>query len=177
MTADLTAPTERRPTGAADPLALDVGLLVLRIFFGGLMFVHGSQKLFGWFNGPGWHQTTTGFDHMGYNPGRVFGTLAGLCEFTGGALLLLGLFTPLAAAIALGTMINAMNVTWHHGLEGYEGALLFGVAATALAFTGPGRFSLDHNRPWARHGLAWGIAAIALAVIAAVITLVFKWAF
>ncbi|MGY2062721.1 DoxX family protein, partial [Nocardia gipuzkoensis] len=145
MTVNLTAGSDRRVSGGTDTLALDIGLLVLRVFFGGLLFVHGSQKLFGWFNGQGWRQTTAGFEHMGYNPGKLFGTLAGLCEFTGGALLLLGLLTPLGAAIALGTMINAMNVTWHSGLSGYEHALLFAAAAGALAFTGPARFSLDHG--------------------------------
>ncbi|RDI62965.1 DoxX family protein [Nocardia pseudobrasiliensis] len=177
MTVNLTAGSDRRVSGGADSLSLDIGLLALRVFFGGLLAVHGSQKLFGWFDGDGWQRTTAGFEKMGYNPGKLFGTLAGLCEFTGGALLLLGLLTPLGAAIALGTMINAMNVTWHGGLKGYEHALLFAVAAAALGFTGPGRFSLDHGRPWARRGVAWGIGAVALAVIAALLTLAAKWAF
>ncbi|MBF6171723.1 DoxX family protein [Nocardia blacklockiae] len=156
--------------------AADVGLLILRVFFGGLLFVHGTQKLFGWFNGMGWDATTSGFEQMGYNPGKFFGTLAGLSELTGGALLFLGLLTPLAAAIALGTMINAINVTWHGGLQGYETALLFGVAAVTLAFTGPGRYSLDHGRPWERRGVVWAVAAVVLAVVAGVVTLIFKWA-
>ncbi|MGW5110062.1 DoxX family protein [Nocardia sp. NPDC004123] len=175
MTTNVTDSNVKDPGKNIDSIGVDVGLLVLRVFFGGLLFVHGSQKLFGWFNGAGWHQTTTGFEKMGYHPGKVFGTLAGLCEFTGGALLFLGLFTPLAAAIAIGTMINAMNVTWPHGLMGYESALLFAVAALTLAIAGPGRFSLDYNRPWARRGVIWGAAALALAVVAAVITLVIKW--
>ncbi|MFI5779149.1 DoxX family protein [Nocardia sp. NPDC051570] len=176
MTVNIAAESDRRESGGTESLALDVGLLVLRVCFGGLLLVHGSQKLFGWFNGQGWYQTTEGFQRMGYHPGKLFGTLAGLCEFTGGTLLLLGLLTPLGAAIAIGTMINAMNVTWHHGLSGYEEALLFAAAAATLGFTGPGRFSLDHGRPWARRGLAWGIGAVVLAVVAAVITLAIKWA-
>jgi putative oxidoreductase len=32
---------------------MDTGLLVARLVFGLLMAVHGSQKLFGWFGGPG----------------------------------------------------------------------------------------------------------------------------
>jgi len=31
----------------------DIGLLILRLAVGGLLAGHGSQKLFGWFSGPG----------------------------------------------------------------------------------------------------------------------------
>ncbi|MRH93238.1 DoxX family membrane protein [Nocardia sp. SYP-A9097] len=161
---------------ALDATASDIGLLVARVGFGGLLAVHGTQKLFGWFNGYGLSATQAGFEAMGYNPGKIFGTLAGLSELTGGLLLLLGLFTPLAAAIALGTMLNAVNATWHGGFSAFEPALLFAIIAAGLAFTGPGRFSLDSGRPWARQGIAWGAAAVVLAVVAALITLVFKWA-
>ncbi|MEC3954142.1 DoxX family protein [Nocardia sp. CDC153] len=161
---------------STDSGAADMGLLVLRVFFGGLLFVHGSQKLFGWFNGPGWHKTIAGFDKLGYHPGKLFGTLAGLCEFTGGTLLLLGLLTPLGAAIIVGSMTNAMNATWHHGLMGYESALLFAIAALTLAFAGPGHYSVDHLLPWGqRRGPIWGAAALALGLAAALITLEFKW--
>ncbi|QIS18071.1 DoxX family protein [Nocardia terpenica] len=152
-----------------------VGLLLLRVVFGGLLFSHGSQKLFGWFHGAGWEKTTAGFEQMGYHPGKFFGTLAGLCESTGGALLFLGLATPLAAAIVVGTMLNAIHVDWSHGLYGgYETALLYLVVAAAVGFAGPGRYSLDHGRPWHRHGVVWGGGAIVLAVVAAVLTLALK---
>ncbi|MEU6563735.1 DoxX family protein [Nocardia nova] len=176
----MTAETESRTARplefriAADVAAADVGLLLLRLFFGGLLFVHGTQKLFGWFNGYGLSATAQGFDQMGYDPGKFFATLAGLCEAVGGGLLFLGLLTPLAAAIVLGTMINAMNVTWSSGLSGYESGLLFAVVAVALGFTGPGRFSLDHGRAWQRNGLVWGAGAFVLGVVAAVVTLIVK---
>ncbi|RJO79406.1 DoxX family protein [Nocardia panacis] len=169
-TADLTA--------NPDKFAGDIGILVIRIVFGLILAAHGAQKLFGWFDGPGLTQAGTGFESMGYHPGKFFGTLAGLCEFGGGLLLALGLVTPLAAAIVLGTMINAINATWAPGLfgkGGWESPLLFAAVALALAFTGPGRFALDHGRPWQRHGLVWGVGAFVLAVVAAVVTLVFKW--
>ncbi|QBS43266.1 DoxX family protein [Nocardia sp. CS682] len=161
-----------------DGVAADIGLLIIRVAFGGLMAVHGAQKLFGWFKGPGSEANAAGFDSMGYNPGKVFGNLAGLCELGGGLLLALGLLTPLAAAIVLGTMINAINALWSLGLFGentYEMPLLFAVVAAGFAFTGPGKFSLDHGRPWAQRGFVVGAAAIVLAVIAAVITLILKW--
>ena len=161
-----------------DDSATDIGLLLLRVVFGGLLAAHGSQKLFGWFSGMGWSGNAASFDAMGYNPGKLFGTLAGLSEMTGGILLLLGLLTPLASAIVLGTMINAINTTWSGGLltgKGYEMPLLFAAVGAVVAFTGPGRFSLDAGRPWQRQGVVWGVAAIVLAVVAAVLTLILKW--
>ncbi|WP_282780560.1 MULTISPECIES: DoxX family protein [unclassified Nocardia] len=157
-----------------DATATDIGLLIARVGFGGLFAVHGSQKLFGWFNGYGLEATNAGFDQMGYNPGAFFGTLAGLSELVGGLLLLLGLLTPLAAAIVLGTTVNILNATWSDGFAMWEMGALFALAAAALAFTGPGRFSLDHGRPWARQGVVWGVAAVVLAIVAGVLTLILK---
>lgn len=176
-TATRTTASTSTTTAADHALGSDIGLLVLRVGFGGLFAAHGAQKLFGWFGGTGWRATADGFTGMGYNPGELFGTLAGLTEFAGGIALLLGLFTPLAAAAILGTMINAINVTFSGGLltgNGYEMALLFALPAIALAFTGPGRLSLDHGRPWARQGLVWGGAAVALGIVSGVITLILK---
>lgn len=163
----------------ADKYLTDTGLLLLRLIFGGLLAAHGAQKLFGWFDGPGWGKTASSFGEMGYNPGKFFGTLAGLTELGGGLLLLLGLVTPLASAVVLGVMINAIAATWDGGLltgKGYEMALLFAVAGAVVAFTGPGRFALDHGRPWQRHGTIWTAVSIGLAVAASVVTLILKHA-
>lgn len=179
----MTAPTTdktaalRSALGAregVDATATDIGLLALRVGFGGLFAVHGSQKLFGWFNGYGLEATQGAFEGMGYNPGKLFGTLAALSELGGGLLLLLGLFTPLAAAIVLGTTINIVNATWSSGFAVWEMGALFAIAAVGIAFTGPGRFSLDAGRPWARQGVLWGAAAVVLAIVTGVLTLILK---
>lgn len=160
------------PAGVdADSAGIDIGLLVLRLGAGGLLFVSGSGKLFGWFHGAGWARTAAGFSKMGYSPGKVYGTLAGLCEFTGGTLLILGLLTPLAAAIVIGNMINAVHVTWPHGLIASGAGIVMIVAAAALGFAGPGRISLDSGRSWQRNGIGWGLGAIVLGTVAALITL------
>ncbi|MFG1792964.1 DoxX family protein [Nocardia sp. NPDC049149] len=159
-----------------DGVTADIGLLIIRVVFGGMMAAHGAQKLFGWFNGYGWTATTQGFDGMGYNPGKIFGTLAGLSEFVGGLMLVVGLLTPLAGAIILGTMINAIVAIWSKGLiGGWELPLLFGTVGAGFAFIGAGRFSLDAGRPWQRQSFVLGVGAVVLAVAAAVLTLVFKW--
>ncbi|WP_280435001.1 DoxX family protein [Nocardia carnea] len=177
MTIDSTLDRTGSPTIRDQALATDIGLLFFRLVFGLLFAAHGAQKLFGWFGGPGLEANNAGFEQMGYNPGSFFGTLAGLSELAGGLLLALGALSPLGAAIVLGTSIVIIHTTFSGGLltgQGYEMGLLFATVAAALAFTGPGRFSVDYHRPWARSGLVWGVTAVVAAVVTAMITLVLK---
>jgi putative oxidoreductase len=147
-----------------------VGLLIIRVVLGLLLVGHGAQKLFGWFGGPGLTQTGAFFDSVGHRPGRRMAALAGLAEVTGGGLLALGLLTPLGAAIVIGTMIAAAAVHAANGLwasaGGYELPAFYAVAATGLAFTGPGDYSLDHLL-----GLSWswpyGIGAVVVGLLGA----------
>lgn len=175
MTTDPTLDRTHSHTIPDRTTATDVGLLLFRLVFGLLFAAHGTQKLFGWFGGPGLEANNAEFEQMGYNPGSLFGTLAGLSELGGGLLLALGALSPLGAAIVLGTAMVIVHTTFDGGLltgQGYEMGLLFGTVAAALAFTGPGRFSVDHNRPWARSGLVWGVTAVVAAVVTAVITVI-----
>jgi putative oxidoreductase len=74
--------------------------------------------------------------------------LAAAVEITGSVLLILGLLTPLGAAMVAGTLLVAASVNADKGLwavkGGYELPLLYALVAAALAFTGPGRISVDH---------------------------------
>jgi len=127
---------------------MDAGLLVARTVFGLVMAAHGSQKLFGWFGGYGLAGTGGFFESLGFRPGRFFAALAGSGELFGGLLLALGFLGPVGPALVLSVMIvAAATVHWHHGLfaasNGIEVPLLYGAAATALALTGPGQYSVD----------------------------------
>ncbi|MCP2299970.1 putative oxidoreductase [Nocardia amikacinitolerans] len=178
MTTKSTALPDIKTTSSLDGVSSDIGLLILRVVFGGLLAAHGAQKLFGWFSGYGLAATQASFEQMGYNPGKLFGTLAGLTELVGGLMLVAGVLTPLAAAIVLGTMFNAINATWGPGLfgqGGWEMPLLFGAVAATLAFTGSGKFSVDAGRPWERNGFVWGAGAVVLAVVTGIFTLILKW--
>jgi putative oxidoreductase len=82
--------------------------LLLRTVVGGLFIGHGTQKLFRWFGGGGLDATGQGFEALGLTPGRRNALAAGLAESGGGALLALGLATPVAArsgaqAVTVGT--------------------------------------------------------------------------
>ena len=146
---------------------MEVGLLILRIVVGGLFIGHGTQKLFGWFGGPGPDRFGAGLERMGYRPGRPLAILAGAAETGGGSLLLLGFLTPLGAAAVIGMMLNATvavharNGLWNSN-GGFEFPLTNAAVAAALAFVGPGRYSVDRAMGWDPSGLVWGFDAIAL---------------
>jgi len=127
---------------------MDVGLLAARLVLGPLMAAHGSQKLFGWFGGHGLAGTGGFFEMIGFKPGRFFALLAGTTEIVSGLLIAAGLLGPIGPALMLSVMIvAAVSVHLKNGFfaqsGGIEVAVLFAVAAVALAFTGFGAFSLD----------------------------------
>ena len=127
---------------------LDLAFLIARVMIGLLMAAHGSQKLFGWFGGHGLKATGQFFGQLGFQPARLFATVAALGEFTSGLLIALGLFGPVGPAMMLAVMVvAAISVHWQHGLfatnNGIELPLLYSIAAVRFALTGPGRYSLD----------------------------------
>ncbi|WP_333768985.1 DoxX family protein [Streptomyces sp. IBSBF 2435] len=152
----------------------DLGLLALRLGTGGVLFAHGSQKLLGWFGGGGVKGTSAAMESMGFTPGRESAVAAGLGEAGGGALLALGLATPVAGAAAAGAMAGAVSVHAPAGFfahkGGFEYPAFLGFAAAGLGLVGPGRYSLDQltghrlNRP-ATVLLAFAVSAAAATVV------------
>ena len=128
---------------------MKLGLTLLRTIVGALFVGHGTQKLFGWFGGHGPDATGQFFESLGLRPGRRHAVAAGAAEAGGGALVVLGLFTPAAAASIIGTMFTAIrtvhvkNGPWVSD-GGYEYNLALIAIMVALADVGPGDVSLDH---------------------------------
>src|SRR5207253_3542372 len=92
------------------------GLLLPRLVIGLVMAAHGSQKLFGWFGGYGIAGTGGFFESVGFRPGRVLATAAGLGETVGGLLVAVGLLGPIGPAVMLSLMIVASSLLWCNGL-------------------------------------------------------------
>lgn len=132
----------------ADPDAVNLALLGLRLILGGVMLAHGVNHIIG-----GGKIAGTGrwFASLGMKPGIVHAWLASVTEIVGGILLVLGLLTPLGCAAVIGVMVVAL-VTNHakNGFfifrpgEGYEYVLTLTVVAFCLAMLGAGDWSLDH---------------------------------
>jgi putative oxidoreductase len=127
---------------------MDIGIFMIRVFFGLAVAAHGAQKLFGWFGGYGIKTTGSFFESLGFRPGAAFATAAGLSEMAGGVMIALGLFTPLGSAAVLSAMLVAMvSVHLKNGFfaagNGIELPFLYAVAALAMLLTGAGSISLD----------------------------------
>jgi len=143
---------------------MDLGRLLVRFTIGGTFFVHGTQKLFGWFGGHGPDGTGQFFESLGLRPGRRNAIAAGATEAGSGVLVALGFATPLAAAGLSAVMITALRTAiWNEGFKPATGEheVLLATAALALTETGPGRPSLDSALGSERSGPGWVLAALA----------------
>jgi putative oxidoreductase len=143
---------------------MDLGRLLVRLTIGGTFFVHGTQKLFGWFGGYGPEGTGQFFESLGLRPGRRNAIAAGATETGGGILIALGLATPLATAGLTAVMITALRTAvWKEGIKPATGEheVLLATAALALTETGPGAPSLDDALGLERRGIGWTLAALA----------------
>lgn len=130
-------------------MSIAFGLLILRLILGLTVAAHGAQKLFGWWGGPGMSKWTESVKRLRIRPAQPWAWIAALSEFGGGFLLALGLLSPLGSLAIVGAMLVA--ITTVHLSKGFwvsKGGYEFNFAiiggAAALAFTGPGAYSLDN---------------------------------
>jgi putative oxidoreductase len=123
-------------------------LLALRVSLGAMIMAHGFNHIFG---GGRLAGTAGWFESLGMRPGRLNALAATATELSSGALLLLGLATPIAAAELIALMTVAI-VTVHrkNGYfifrpgQGIEYCLTIAIVAGVVGALGPGPWSLDH---------------------------------
>lgn len=157
----------------------DLGLLILRLCLGADLLVRGIHTLFGALGGPGPQEFATILSGMGYQQSSTLALVTGGTQLASGALLVLGLFTPLAAAGALGLMANVVFLSLPNlpggffAPAGIEFPVAVGVLALGLMFTGPGRVALDYGRPWFRHPLTSGFISLVISAAATAGVIVF----
>ena len=141
--ASAAATVRSRISSLTIPTFSPAALALLRIGAGLLFMQHGAQKLFGLLGGVGGSGA----------PAELLSQLgiAGALEFFGGALIVLGLFTRLTAAVLALLMVIAYVIAHlPQGaipvLNGGELALLYALVFTFLAGSGSGAWSLDRLR-------------------------------
>jgi putative oxidoreductase len=123
-------------------------LAALRVGLGVVLIPHGCQKLFGMFGGMGLTANAALFDKLGYSPGIFWGTLVGCTEVVAGCLMVLGLFTRLAAIPVVIFMLAAIHFTatangFFWGKGGMEYPLLILLVALVFLVRGGGAYSAD----------------------------------
>jgi putative oxidoreductase len=145
----------------------DIGLLTTRSVLGGYLAVHGAQKLFGSFGGPGLDATATGFEALGMRPAKAMALIAGVGELGGGVLTVTGVAAPLGPLAIAGAMVVAVSVHRKQGpmaqKRGFELPLTNLALAIGLISSGSGRWVLGPRLP---RSLA-RIAAVAGTAVAA----------
>ncbi len=130
-----------------------LGLLILRLFVGGIFIVHGVQKLL--------HieDTINFFGQIGIP--SFFAWLVAIVETVGGIALIIGMFVQYASILlSIVLLVAIVKVKWVYGGETLLGKFAAGEidlallgANLALVFTGAGRYSLAR---WCRckcHGV------------------------
>lgn len=119
--------------------------LILRFLLGAAFMAHGWPKLFK-------ADARSGFsgwlESLGFRPGVFWGLVVGVVEFFGGAALVLGFATQIAAILIAVNMLVAMyKVKWgkvgYTAQGGWELDLIYLAVAVSLVLSGAGAWSLD----------------------------------
>jgi putative oxidoreductase len=133
--------------------ANDNTLTLMTLVLGIVFFLHGSQKMLGWFGGFGFSGTMNFFTTTMHIP-AVFAFLAIAAEFFGGLGLIVGLLARIAAfgiavnmivAVVMVHLANGPFMNWYGNQkgEGYEYHLLALALAIPIVIRGAGAFSVD----------------------------------
>lgn len=127
----------------------DKGLFFIRLMLGVVFVFHGSQKLFGWFGGPGIDGFAGFLGTLHVPMPMVSAYLAALAEFVGGLalitsiafrLMLIPMIINMLVAIVTVHMANGFDMQQH----GMEYPLTLAVILIALGYTGPGAVNLGN---------------------------------
>src|SRR5262249_3178228 len=145
------------PLAASYPQLHDFAWLVVRLTAGGMLLVHGIQKVMPMFSN-GFTATIAAFANTsmarrGIEPAMIAAYAVFAIETIGAVLIILGLFTRLAAAaaaieFAVITFVAhwPAGFTWSRG--GWEYPLFWGLILFAIALRGGGPYSLDRKLGW-----------------------------
>ncbi len=124
--------------------AMHIALFIIRVGFGIIYIMHGFPKIIG---GPErWEAVggAMGFVGLGFAP-AFWGFMASLAEFGGGLLLVLGLYTRIAAAFLAFTMLIAtiMHISVGDPLSAVLHPVKGLVVFVALLYSGSGIYAID----------------------------------
>jgi putative oxidoreductase len=123
----------------------------VRLALAAVVIAHGSQKVLGTFNGPGFKTYVSGNTPLAFmRPAWLWLAAAAFSEFFGGILVGLGFLTRIAAFLIACVMVTAIaGVHWPGGFfagnRGYEYPMTLLAIAIALLIAGGGQLSVDRS--------------------------------
>ena len=123
-------------------------ILILQLFLGFVFVMHGSQKLFGAFNGPGITGLAGYFAKLGIEPSLLWAWVVTITEFVGGLCIFFGLLTRFwAAGLVIDMTVAVLKVHVPNGFfwgnRGLEFPLTLGVLALMIVLAGPSFLAID----------------------------------
>jgi len=125
---------------------ISVTSLLLRVTIGMAFFLHGAQKVFGWFGGSGLEKWSEYLSTKNYS--KFTAISAAYIEMIAGFLLIIGAFTKASAISMIVFMLFAVAIAhWENGYfsqkGGYEYQLLLIVSCIIVLLLGGGEYSVD----------------------------------
>lgn len=165
------APVEREVVADGRRGTIDLGLMIIRVVVG-LLLIHMSLRTFFELGGAdGINALKTAYADYAF--GNLLAVGVPTLQLIAGVFLLLGLLTPVAAAVAttvtgfgaLHAIAQADGLNLMNPQDSLTLPMLLLALALGLQFTGPGKISLDVARTWAKRPLAsswiWAVIGIA----------------
>lgn len=158
----------------------DLGLLLLRILAGGFLILTSVATFFRLGGDEGLAGLERAFSAYAY--GDILAIALPTAQLAAGVFLLLGLITPVAAMVAtVATGFMALHALASEGagvnVFGWPDTVWLGVIllglSVVLQFTGPGLYSFDTSRSWARRPLASSWIFIILGIVALIAVWIF----
>ena len=129
---------------------LDLALLVLRVCLGIVFIAHGLQAAFGMFGGPGVKGFSDMLSGLGFKPALLWSYIGAYTELIGGLMLVLGVFTRIAATLILiFIIVAALKVHLAKGFfiqsGGFEYTFVIACVCIALIILGAGKISVTQK--------------------------------
>jgi putative oxidoreductase len=124
----------------------NLSMLVLRAVIGGIIAIHGAQKLFGMFNGIGLEGTVKMVEGLGFSNPEIVALVWANIEFIGGTFLVLGILARWSAiAVMFTVLVHLWKVYLMYGAFtqsiGMEYDILLIGACVPLILLGGGSWS------------------------------------
>ncbi len=132
-------------TCASSILATGLGTLLVRVMLGIIFIYYSGQFLFRLFGGQGMHPfiQMLASDHLPILPTAVWAYSAGITQFSGGILIIVGLLSRIVSIFLILNLIGIICVSYAGGFGSIDFQLVLIAICGLILVSGPGMLSVD----------------------------------